>query len=79
MMEDEKISNPGELEFAIFCVENMAEKLGVSAERVYRAFTEQSNILHGYIIPEYDILHTQSKEYIIEDLLDVMKERGVEV
>ena len=59
MMADEKISNSRELEFAIFCVENIAAKLGVNAERVYRAFTEQSNILHGYIIPEYDILHTQ--------------------
>ena len=24
-------------------------------------------------------LHTQSREYIVDDLLDVMKERGVEV
>ena len=25
------------------------------------------------------VLHTQSREYIVDDLLDVMKERGVEV
>ena len=51
----------------------------MNAERVYEAFTEKSDILNGYIVPEYEILHTQSKEYILEDLLDVMKERGVEV
>ena len=42
-------------------------------------FTEKSDILHGYIVPEYEVLHTQSREYIVNDLLDVMKERGVEV
>ena len=79
MMADEKIKNSNELEFAVFCIENVAAKLGVDAERVYQAFTEQSDILHGYIVPEYEVLHTQSREYIVDDLLDVMKERGVEV
>lgn len=78
-MTDEKIKNSNELEFAVFCIENVAAKLGVGAERVYRAFTEQSDILNGYIVPEYEVLHTQSLEYIVEDLLNVMKERGVEV
>lgn len=73
------IQNFRELEFSIFCIENVAARLGVDGERVYRAFTENSNILRGYIVPEYEILHTQSKAYIVEDILDLMKERGVEV
>ena len=75
MITDERIKNSSELEFAVFCIENVAAKLGVDAERVYRAFTEQSDILNGYIVPEYEVLHTQSREYIVDDLLDVMKER----
>lgn len=78
-MPDEKIKNSRELEFAVFCIESVAEKLGIDAERVYQAFTEKSNILNDYIVPEYEILHTQSREYIVRDILDVMKERGVEV
>ena len=78
-MASEKIKNSSELEFAVFCIENVAAKLGVDAERVYRTFTGKSNILNGYIVPEYEVLHTQSREYIIDDLLDVMKERGVEI
>lgn len=78
-MPDEKIKNSRELEFAVFCIESVAEKLGIDAERVYQAFTEKSNILNDYIVPEYEILHTQSQEYIVRELLDVMKERGVEV
>ncbi len=75
----EKIKNSNELEFVVFCIENVATKLGVEAERVYQAFTGQSDILHGYIVPEYEVLHTQSREYIVDDLIDVMKEKGVEV
>ena len=75
----EKIKNSNELEFVVFCIESVAAKLGVEAERVYQAFAEQSDILHGYIVPEYEVLHTQSREYIVDDLLDVMKEMEVKV
>lgn len=68
-----------ELEFAIFCIENVAIKLGVSAEKVYDAFTKKSDILNGYIVPCFDALHTQSKEYIVDDLISYMKEKGVSI
>lgn len=42
MMPDEKIKNPRELEFAVFCIENVAAKLSVGAERVYQAFTKKA-------------------------------------
>lgn len=78
-MPEGTIKNSRELEFAVFCIENVAARLGVGAEQVYQAFTQKSRILNEYIVPEYEILHTQSKEYIVNDLVDVMKERGVEV
>ena len=76
-MMKQNIEKSRELEFAIFCIENIAAKLGVSAEKVYDAMTEKSDILNDYIIPEYEILHTQGKEYIVDDIIEVMKERGV--
>ena len=57
-MMKQNIEKSRELEFAIFCIENIAAKLGVSAEKVYDALTEKSDILNDYIIPEYEILHT---------------------
>ena len=68
-----------ELEFAVFCVENVAAKLGVGGEAVYKAFTDKSDILNEYIVPEYEALHTQGKEYIVNDIIEVMEERGVKV
>ena len=41
MRPDATTKNSRELEFAVFCIENVAAKLGVDAERVYRAFTEK--------------------------------------
>ena len=76
-MMKQNIEKSRELEFAIFCIENIAANLGVSAEKVYDALTEKSDILNDYIIPEYEILHTQGKEYIVDDIIEVMKERGV--
>lgn len=76
-MMKQNIEKSRELEFAIFCIENIAAKLGVSAEKLYDALTEKSDILNDYIIPEYEILHTQGKEYIVDDIIEVMKERGV--
>ena len=40
MITDERIKNSSELEFAVFCIENVAAMLGVDAERVYQAITE---------------------------------------
>lgn len=75
----EPIRNSEELEFTVFCIENVAAKLGVGAERVYKAFTEKSDILNGYIVPEYEVLHTQGREYIVNDIIERMWERGVTV
>lgn len=72
-----KIKNERELEFAIFCIENVAQRLGESGEKVFYDLTVTSNILYDYIVPCYETLHTQDKEYIVDDILGVMKERGV--
>ena len=68
-----------ELEFAIFCIENVASFLAIDATEVYKMLTVDSDILNTYIIPGYEILHTQSKEYIVKDIIGVMKEKGVAV
>lgn len=73
------IQTEKELDFAIFCIENVAIYLGVEAEKVFEALTVKSDILNGYIVPCYEVLHTQGKEYIVEDIVGLMKERGVEI
>ena len=69
--------NTNELEFTIFCIENTAEHLGLKGDEIYKLLTEKSNILDNYIIPCNDALHTQGREYIVNDIVEVMRERGL--
>lgn len=77
MAEQGRTITPEQLEFAVFAIENVAAELGTSGDRVYRALAEDSSILGDYIIPFYDVLHTQGKEYIVRDILEVMQRKGV--
>ena len=71
--------NTKELEFSVFCIENIAERLGLRGDEIYRLLAEKSDILDNYIIPYYDTLHTQGKDYIVNELIEVMRERGLPV
>jgi len=76
-MEREIIYDISVLEYVLFCIEGVAKRLGKDGREVYQILTEDSDILNSYIVPSYDVLHTQGKDYIIEDILDVMKKRGL--
>ena len=69
--------NARELEFTVFCIENVAERLGAKGDEIYKLLTEKSDILDNYIVPCYDTLHTQGKEYIVNDIVDYMQEKGL--
>lgn len=64
------------LSFITFCVGNLSDALDISAGKVYRML-RSSGILSEYIIPRYEVLHTFSKEYIVEDLIELMQKKGV--
>lgn len=44
------IASKNELEFVVFCIENLAVALHTDAQSVYRALTEKSDILKSYIV-----------------------------
>ena len=66
-----------ELEFAVFCIENIAMCLEMNGEDVYTLLTVDSNALYDYIIPSYESLHTQGKEYIINDIVEYLTLKGL--
>jgi hypothetical protein len=65
------------MEFAVFCIENIAEHLGLPGDEVYRLLTDKSDLLDNYIIRFYDPLHTQGKEYIVREIVELMQNRGI--
>ena len=73
------IKNVDELEFAVFCIENLAFRLQMDAEQIYTALAESSRFLYDYIVAHYDVLHTQDKGYIIDDILEAMNRCGIRI
>ena len=72
-------SYENELEFAIFCIENVAKAASISTQDLMDKITIQSDILNNYIVANYDVLHTQGKQYIVDDIIDTIKERGIDI
>ena len=64
------------LEFVTYCISKLADLLKLPQREVYRRL-QKSGILYGYIVPSYDVLHTFSSRYLMDDLTDYMKEKGV--
>lgn len=71
------MKNIDELEFVIFCIENISKELRMDARVVYAKLTEDSNLLTSYVAANYDLLHTQGREYIVNDIVSVMREAGL--
>ena len=64
-----------QLDFVTYCVGNLADRLNISASKVYKML-RSTDSLNGYMIPCYDVLHTFGKEYIMDDLINLLKKRG---
>ena len=68
--------SPNELEFAIFCIENVAAKLEKDPVEVFDLLNN-SELLNSYVIANYDVLHTQGKGYIVDDIIDILHEEDL--
>ncbi|MBQ8154268.1 MAG: DUF3791 domain-containing protein [Prevotella sp.] len=63
------------LEFVTYCIGKLSVLLKLPQQEVYRRL-KSSGILYDYIVPSYDVLHTFSSKYLMEDLNDYMREKG---
>lgn len=70
--------NKKELEFSIFILYSLAHKWHKTPAEVY-SILNATGILDNYVIAGYDMLHTLGKEYLVEDITDYVKEKGVTV
>lgn len=72
-MNDETVR---EIDFSVFVLHHLARAWGMSVPDAYSAL-DDVGIIEGYLVPCYDVLHTLSSEYLVEDLTDLARERGV--
>jgi len=76
-MSNQIVMTPEQSFFAVFCIEALVDDLGITGDKIYKILTEDSDILDNYILPCYDALHTQGRDYIVRDLKELMQKKGV--
>lgn len=64
------------LEFVTFAIGSVAERLHKSPAEIYKVF-KQTNVIAGYLVPAYDVLHTFGRQYLVDDVLDFIQGKGV--
>lgn len=67
-----------ELSFSIFMLYSLADKWNKTPASVYKILNA-AGIIDDYVISCYDVLHTQGKEYLVEDITEYVKEKGVKI
>ena len=58
--------------FVASCIEDVAEKLGVDYAVVYERM-KVVGMIENYIIPHYDVLHTESRENVTAGMIETLK------
>lgn len=59
------------LTFVSTCIEATARTLGVSYLEVYKRM-KRLGMIENYILPNYETLHTESRENLVTDMIDCM-------
>lgn len=58
--------------FVASCIEDVADTLGVDYFEVYRRM-DAVKMIDEYIIPNYEVLHSESRRNVTEGLIDTLK------
>lgn len=64
------------LRFVTWLISKLADYLKIPQGEVFQKLYK-SGILYDYVVPSYDVLHTFGSRYLMEDLVDYMREKGV--
>ncbi|MBB6714548.1 DUF3791 domain-containing protein [Clostridium gasigenes] len=65
------------IEFISFCIENFKMEHNMKGKEVANLFN-QSGVI-DFLTDGYDILHTQGKGYIIDEIEQFLKKRGYKI
>ena len=76
MLKGQTENGQEDIEFVTFCIGKLSASLKLPQQEVYKRLKD-SGILYDYIVPSYDVLHTFSLRYLMDDLIGYMKEKGV--
>ena len=64
--------------FVVYMIHACANKWNMTPSEVYRKM-QSAGCIDGYLVPHFDILHTQGAGYIVDDIKEYLEVRGVMV
>lgn len=67
-----------ELTFVVFILHALGQHWNMTTPEVYDILNS-TGILDDYIIKCSDVLHTLGKEYLVEDITEFVREKGIDV
>lgn len=67
-----------ELTFVVFILHALGKYWNMTTPEVYEILNT-TGILDNYIIKCYDVLYTLGKEYLVEDITEFVREKGIDV
>ncbi len=67
-----------ELTFVVFILHALGQHWNMTTPEVYDILNS-TGILDDYIIKCYDFLHRLGKEYLVEDITEFVREKGIDV
>lgn len=59
------------IQFAVIAIETAAKKMGVSTAELTQRLNAQG-LIEGRLIKFYDTLHTQSADYVADDIIETL-------
>ena len=70
--------NRDSMVFVVYMIHRCANQWGLSPAMVYKKLKE-SGCIESYLVTHYGVLHTQSSTYVLEDIEQYLKNRGIAV
>ena len=64
--------------YIVYMIHACADRWNTTPSKVYLAI-KKSGCLDEYLIPFYDVLHTQSTDYVVNDIGEYLKGREINI
>ena len=66
------------MSFVVYMIHQCSIKWNLSPAKVYSKMSE-AGCINSYLVPHYDVLHTQSSSYVVEDIQFYLQSRGIAI
>ena len=70
--------NQNTFSFVIYLIHACADKWNLTPAQVYQKL-QRTDCISGYLVPHYEILHTQGSGYLVQDVQQYLEARGESV